>query len=147
MKNTLGLIILLVCSAALHAVEYRLPFSGRWFVAQGGDTPNVNQHMRAQAQWYGFDFMKTGGKSGRELTKGAATSLDAFFSWEEPVLSPVDEEVIDAVATFPDNPIGSKDTKNPEGNQVVIKAAADRFVFLAHMQKGSVRVKIGDRVK
>jgi len=103
--------------------------------------------MRAQAQWYGFDFMKTGGKSGRELTKGAATSLDAFFSWEEPVLSPVDEEVIDAVATFPDNPIGSKDTKNPEGNQVVIKAAADRFVFLAHMQKGSVRVKIGDRVK
>jgi murein DD-endopeptidase MepM/ murein hydrolase activator NlpD len=63
-----------------------------------------------------------------------------------PVVSPVVGEVIDVVDSLPDNPIGSKDLGNPCGNRVIIKAAPDSFVILAHMQKGSIRVQIGDHV-
>jgi len=40
---------------SVQANEYHLPFMGRWFVMQGGDTPNVNHHMDVVAQWYGLD--------------------------------------------------------------------------------------------
>jgi len=147
MNKVTALAIFLIHTAVLQAVEYRLPFEGRWFVLQGGDTLNVNQHMRVRAQRFGIDFMKVGGKTGRELTRGRGKSVEDFFSWGQTVLSPVDGEVVSAVATFPDNPLGTRDTKNPGGNYVVIKAAEDRYVFLAHMQNGSIKVKAGDRVK
>jgi len=47
----------------------------------------------------------------------------------------------------PDNPLGTKDAESPGGNHVVLKLAERRFVFLAHMQRGSVPVKPGDAVR
>lgn len=136
----------LACSAAL-AQELRLPFAGRWFVFQGGDTPNVNHHFAVPAQWYGIDFVKVGGPSGRELaTTPAPTKLEDFYSWNEAVLAPVAGEVVEAVDAWPDNPLGTHDREHPAGNHVVIRTAEDRFVFLAHFRRGSVRVAKGDRV-
>lgn len=128
------------------AADYRLPFRGRWFVAQGGDTPNVNHHMSVRAQWFGIDFVKVGGPSGRALTEAEDPGVSDFYSWGQEVLAPVDGIVQSVVEGLPDNPIGTKDLRNPAGNHVVIAAADDQFVFLAHMQKGSVRVKSGQRV-
>ena len=34
---------------------------------QGGDTPNVNQHMTVAAQAFGVDFAKVGGNLQRQL--------------------------------------------------------------------------------
>ena len=114
---------------------------------QGGDTPNVNEHMRLPAQWFGIDFAKVGGSSQRELASGTPSKVEDFFSWGQPVLAPIDGEVITVVDALPDNPLGTKDPQHPAGNYVVIKAAADRFVFLAHMQRGSVSVKVGQQLK
>ncbi|MEY2465628.1 MAG: hypothetical protein QOD03_149 [Verrucomicrobiota bacterium] len=63
------------------------------------------------------------------------------------MLSPVGGTVESTVDEFPDNLLGVKDTKHPAGNHVVIKMADNRFVFLAHFQKGSIKIKPGDRVK
>ncbi len=115
-------------------------------MVQGGDTPNVNDHVRVRAQYYAIDFMKTGGPSQRALVKTTGTSVEDFYSWGAEVLSPVAGEVESAVDILPDNPLGTKDTKNPGGNQVIIKAGEHTFVFLAHMQKGSLKVKAGDHV-
>jgi hypothetical protein len=64
----------LLTSTALsvHAQDLTLPFQGRWFVAQGGDTPNVNHHMAVQAQWYGIDFAKVGGAQRPRIGVGGA---------------------------------------------------------------------------
>ena len=35
---------------------------------------------------------------------------------------------------------------HPAGNHVVLQTAAQEFVYLAHMQQGSLRVKEGERV-
>jgi murein DD-endopeptidase MepM/ murein hydrolase activator NlpD len=146
MKPLVAALLLGLASTA-GAQELRLPFAGRWFVMQGGDTQNVNQHMSVEAQWFGVDFAKVGGASQRELTRGAATKVEDFYSWGEPVLAPCDGEVVAAVDGLADNVLGAKDPQHPAGNHVVIKAAEGRFVFLAHLQKGTVAVAAGQQVK
>ncbi len=113
---------------------------------QGGDTPNVNHHMDVPAQWYGLDFMKVSGPYQRALSKSAGSTLADFYSWREPVLSPVEGEVKAAVDGLPDNPLGVRDEQNPAGNHVVISARTNRCVFIAHLQRGSVKVKLGQHV-
>ena len=107
-----------------------LPFSGRWFVMQGGDTRNVNQHM-----------------SGRALSPGDPRRPEDFFSWNEPVLSPADGTIVALDDAQPDNALGMKDPLHPAGNHVVIQTAPDRFVFVAHLRSGSIEVAIGRKVR
>lgn len=146
MKNLISLLGAFVLLLNAHAVELRLPFTGRWFVVQGGDTLNVNDHMRVRAQWYAIDFMKTGGPSGRAIVKTTGASVEDFYSWGTEVLAPAAGEVVSAIDSFQDNRVGVKDQNNPGGNQVIIKVDEHTFIFLAHMQKGSVKVKAGDHV-
>ena len=124
----------------------RLPFEGRWFVAQGGDTLNVNQHMAEPAQAFGIDFVKVGGASNRELSLPNARRIEDYYSWGQPVLAPVQGEVVALVNDRPDNALGMKDAVHPAGNFVVIRTASHRYVFLAHFQRGSLVVKRGERV-
>ena len=137
---------MLMTAASVFALEYRLPFAGRWFVMQGGDTPNVNHHFNVRAQWYGIDFLKVAGPNGRTLTKTDGKTIEDYYSWGEAVLSPVDGKVIETENALPDNPLGVKDPKNAMGNHVIIEVATNRFVYLAHFQKGTVKVQAGDRV-
>jgi hypothetical protein len=139
-------IVLFAVATSAWSQDYRLPFKGRWFVMQGGDTLNVNAHMEVTAQWYAIDFAKVGGADRRSLTKSSGTTAEDFYSWGEPVLSPVDGEVVAAVDTFPDNPLGAKDLRNPAGNYVEIRVASDRYVFLAHLQHRSIVVHPGQSV-
>ena len=80
MKRLLA-VLLILSATEVAAQDMRLPFDAGWFVMQGGDTPNVNQHLAVRAQAYGIDFAKVGGPSGRELTRGMPTRVEDFFSW------------------------------------------------------------------
>ena len=126
--------------------ELCLPFEGRWFVGQGGDTLNVNHHMALQPQWFGIDFVKVNGPSMRELSVPNPTRLEDFYSWGQPVLAPHVGEVVAVVNNLQDNPVGVKDISNPAGNYVSVKIAPNRFVFLGHFQRGTILVKLGERV-
>jgi hypothetical protein len=128
----------------------RLPFRGRWFVMQGGDTENVNHHQRSASQRYGVDFTKVGGPAGRALTRrsvadGSALQNSDFHSWEAEVLAPAAGVVVHVASGEPDNPVGQKDSTRPFGNHVVIDVAGVH-IYLAHLQAGSVAVEQGDRV-
>ena len=139
--------LLLFLAAGASAEGLSLPFNGRWFVAQAGDTPNVNHHMTSPAQAYGVDFAKVGGASGRELTRSNPRRIEDFYSWGEPVLAPADGTVVSLIADLPDRPLGSHDTRNLLGNHVVIRVREDRFVFLAHLQQNSLMIKPGTGVR
>ncbi len=134
---------LLLISVASYADSFRLPFEGSWFVAQGGDTPNVNHHMRVRSQAYGLDFAKIGGAVGRELSMGDGKDAKDFFSWGQTVRAPIAGTVVAAENSLPDNAIGIHDREHPLGNHVVIKTKDGLFVFLAHLQKSSVQVSVG----
>lgn len=129
--------------------RYRLPFRDQWFVMAGGDTPNVNHHMKERSQQFGVDFMKTGGPNNRSVTRGevgVGKVLEDFYSWEAPVLSPVDGVVRVAHDGERDNPVGERDAENAFGNYVMIEAAPDEFVYIAHLKKGTITVEPGARV-
>jgi hypothetical protein len=139
-------LLLLFVATVATAQEYRLPFEGLWFVMQGGDTPNVNHHMAETAQWFGVDFSKVGGPSQRELVRSTGTTNEDFYSWGATVLSPVGGEIVAAVDDFPDNPLGIKNARNPAGNYLAIRVASNQYVFLAHLQRKSIVVKLGQLV-
>jgi len=136
----------ILATTTTHAAEYRLPFEGRWFVMAGGDTINVNHHMVERSQWFAIDFMKTGGARHRAVTKNRGTSPEDFYSWGQAVLSPVRGVVRKTHDGERDNPVGTHDKQNAFGNYVVIEAGPSEFVYLAHLQKGSVAVKEGDTI-
>lgn len=143
----LAIAVVGLASGTIEASDYRLPFDGQWFVVAAGDTINVNHHMVERSQWFGVDFMKTGGPGNRAISAGEGQSLEDFYSWGQPVLSPVDGVVRKTHDGDPDNPIGTKDAKNAFGNYVAIEAGTDEYVYLAHFQQGSVAVKEGMKVK
>ncbi|MCP5056194.1 MAG: M23 family metallopeptidase [bacterium] len=143
----LVLLLMLFSTAEAVAQDLSLPFKGRWFVMQGGDTLNVNHHMAVPAQAYGIDFAKVGGPSGRELTRRTPTRVEDFFCWDEAVLAPAEGVVATVVGDLPDNPLGSKDPLRPAGNHIIIETKEGLFVFLAHLKRNSVSVVVGDRVR
>jgi murein DD-endopeptidase MepM/ murein hydrolase activator NlpD len=90
--------------------------------------------------------MKVGGPSQRALSKSTGSTVEDFYSWGEPALSPVEGEIKAVVDQFPDNPLGVKDAQSPAGNHVVIAVTTNRYLFIAHLQKGSVKAKPGQHV-
>ena len=142
-----SVLVLLLLPVTGYAADYRLPCKGTWFVMQGGDTINVNHHMRVPSQWFGVDLLKAGGVNGRHLTRGSGRTVKDFYSWGQPVLSPVAGTVETVRDGEPDHDLGKTDKKKPFGNFVCIRVSDSEFVYLAHFQKGSLKVKAGDKVK
>ena len=146
MKSLLTATLLFI-TGSCYADSFRLPFTGTWFVAQGGDTPNVNHHMQVRSQAYGIDFAKVGGAGGRSLNSGTGGDTKDYFAWGEAVLAPTAGTIVAAENSQPDNAIGVHDTEHVLGNHVVLKTTDGAFVFLAHFQKGSIRVSVGAKVQ
>lgn len=146
MRKRLALFVFAFFVFTAHAEELRLPFDGRWFVVQGGDTLNVNHHMQVKAQWFGLDFAKLGGALGNELAKPNPSRVDDFYAWGADVLAPADGEVQAAVDGISDNALGARDAEHPGGNYVSIKISPGRYLFLAHLRQGSLMVKPGQHV-
>lgn len=147
MKSFLTATLIFFITMSSYADSFRLPFAGTWFVAQGGDTPSVNHHMRVRSQAYGLDFAKVGGAAGRALTSGTGKDTKDYFSWGEVVTAPTAGTVVAIESSLPDNAIGVHDTEHPLGNHVVIKTEDGLFIFLAHMQKSSIQVSAGLSVR
>lgn len=142
------LLSMLMCSPALAPAQtLRLPFDGSGFVCQGGDTLNVNHHMAVRAQWFGVDFCRLGGPQGNLIAPAGAARNEDFFCWGTPVLAPADGRVHAVVADQPDQPLGRKDAGHPGGNLVGLDLGGGRWVFVAHLQAGSVVVREGERVR
>jgi murein DD-endopeptidase MepM/ murein hydrolase activator NlpD len=62
------------------------------------------------------------------------------------VLAPAAGLVVAAHDGEPDVPIGEKGKGDDLGNHVALEVAPAQFLFIAHMQPGSIAVRTGDRV-
>jgi murein DD-endopeptidase MepM/ murein hydrolase activator NlpD len=157
MRSPTHALLALVLAATLAAADpaddlaavraqgiYEPPFrTGTWFVAQGGDTPNVNLHLAVPNQSYAIDIAAT---AERRFTRGEGRDLADYVAFGMEVVAPCAGTVLEAVDTFPDNPIGTQDKVHVFGNHVIIDAGHGEYVVLAHLQLGSLRVKAGDRL-
>jgi hypothetical protein len=100
----------------------RLPFTGDWQVLWGGRTLAQNRYAMYPDQRFAYDFgVRNGSCAGRPvLAPGAGTVVDLV------------DGVADSVQL---------------GNYVVIDHGNGEFSFLAHVERGSIAVKRGQRVR
>jgi len=131
--------------AAMRAHNTFFPpfLSGTWFVGQGGDTPNVNDHMALPEQAFGVDLVLT---VDRSLASGDGTKVSDFYSYGQVVVSPCDGTVIEVENARPDNQIGKTDEDHEFGNHVIIDAGKNEYVVLAHFKPGSLTVAVHDHL-
>ncbi len=140
------------------------PLKGKWkYLRPPGHHP------------YAFDFVKTDndnkkthGKSLLDFIFGKIPS-NAYYCWEEPVLSPINGEIISVGDNWPDHIYtnlwktikiwynatyrfrpskedGVLDIRPNAGNHVMIKCDSGCIVFMAHLKKNSISVEQGQRV-
>ncbi|HVL24577.1 MAG TPA: peptidoglycan DD-metalloendopeptidase family protein [Thermomicrobiales bacterium] len=140
-------------AAGASVTPYRLPFEGTWLVLWGGATELENYHAPSPNQRHAYDLVVW--RDGATY-RGDGTTNEQYHAWGQNVLAPADGTVVAAMNDQPDlrpNQItdptsGPPDpSAQPAGNHVVIQTAEDEFVFVSHMQQGSVRVQKGDEVR
>jgi murein DD-endopeptidase MepM/ murein hydrolase activator NlpD len=127
------------------AATFRLPFDGLWYTFWGGPDALHNYHVDAPPQRHAFDFLIW--KNGSTF-KGDGTAREDYYAYGQPVLAPADGEVVVVVNDLPEVlPQVETDEEHPAGNHVVIRVAENEYLFIAHMQPGSIQVSVGDTVQ
>ncbi len=121
----------------------RLPFAGEWLVLWGGRTLAQNRHASSPDQRFAIDFVIA--QSGA-THKGAGTSATDYYCFGHPILAPGPGIVVEAVDTMADNAPGTSNTGDDLGNHIIIDHGNGEYSFLAHLQRGSIRVKAGERI-
>jgi murein DD-endopeptidase MepM/ murein hydrolase activator NlpD len=130
------------------------PLKGTFVVAGGHDFNE--EHKGEWSQQYAYDILALGPHY--EIAKTNGETNEDFFAWGREIIAPADGTVVYARNDVQDNPrpgviLVNVFVKMPEpmwavaGNVVVIDHGNGEFSLLAHMQKGSVRVKAGDKVR
>jgi murein DD-endopeptidase MepM/ murein hydrolase activator NlpD len=135
--------------ASPASVEYetrtplRLPFDGEWYVTSGGRTPEQNQHTRDYSNRFAYDIVLA---SELEDTTTRREPSD-HATWGQPILAPAAGVVAGVLGDVADNPLSVTEGEPAIGNHVVIDHGNGEFSVLGHLQRGSLRVSVGDSVE
>ena len=135
------------------------PLSGNgWVAVNGCCEPGVHRASSLSvngkiyyAQRFAIDWMRLD-DAGR-LVHGDVTDVNNYSSYGADVLAVADGSVVDELNDLTDQkPPTLPDRKtitlqNVDGNHVVLDLGDGVYAFYAHMQKDSVTVHVGDRVK
>ncbi|WP_245918522.1 DUF3887 domain-containing protein [Aurantibacter aestuarii] len=122
-----------------------LPFKDEWTVIWGGDTKALNYHVEDRAQKNAFDLVVTDNLGKSYKTDG--TTNEDYYAFGKDIIAPCDAEVVLAVDGIKDNIPGEMNTIYAPGNTVILKTAANEYLFFAHFKQHSVKVKEGHKVK
>ena len=103
------------------------------------------------AQRFAIDWMRLG-PDGR-LFRGDSKSNPNFYGYGAEVLAVADGRIVDLRDSLPDN-TGSNERSNRQvtldnavGNYIILDLGQGHFALYAHLQPGSLRVKLGANVK
>jgi hypothetical protein len=148
-----------VTRVTASAVRVGAPLRGEWVAANGPS--NLSGHRRtalplngtvAIAQRFGIDFLQVD-ENGRTWN-GDSTDNKAYYAYGENIYAVGDGLVVQAKDSIPENtPRGPVARAVPinlvtvAGNHIVVDMGQGNFAFYAHIIPGSLRVKVGDRVR
>lgn len=129
---------------------------GPWFAANGPDP--VSGHRRSMlalngmphiAQRFAIDYVKMNAQS-RRFT-GDSLSNKSYFAYGTDALAVADGIVAAAKDSIPENVPGGRAVpitlETVAGNYVILDLGGERYAFYAHLIPGSLRVRVGDRVR
>jgi hypothetical protein len=123
-----------------------LPVNGEWWVFWGGPTERQNYHVVAPDQRHAYDLLVW--RSGATYRGTGAGNAD-YWAWGRPVVAPAPGVVVAAVDGVRDNrpQVEVENRGAPAGNHVVLDLGGGEYALLAHMRRGSVRVRPGQRIR
>lgn len=124
--------------------KLKLPFSGEWFVYQGG--PDIYQNANAYRDAERYSMVFTVLKDGRAFS-GDGTKNEQFYCYGQPVMAPADGTVALINDTYADNMPGRSEQIMPTGNRVLIYHGHNEYSLLMHLKQNSIKVKTGAKVK
>ncbi len=126
-------------------IELSFPFgSGMYEVGQGGASKILNYHMAYKPIQYALDVGKLNW-FGTRASGLSPTNLTQYATFGDVLYSPCDGVISAARGDFPDFNPPDSDPKQPLGNHIMI-LFDDAKIVMAHLQHGSVLVKVGDTV-
>lgn len=139
--------------------EISPPLRGRWVAVNGPS--NMSGHRRlvlalngtvASGQRFGIDFLEVDDQ-GRS-TPTDRSKNENFYAYGKELFAVADGIVVATKDSIPENNPSSPTNRavpiNLEtvgGNHLVIDIGNGHFAFYAHLKPGSLRVKVGDRVR
>jgi murein DD-endopeptidase MepM/ murein hydrolase activator NlpD len=122
----------------------RLPFDGPAYVAWGGRSPHQNYHVENPQQRFAYDFFLL--DHGR-VRRGSGERNEDYACYGRAILAPAAGTVRVVVDTVDDNRPGRMNPAAPPGNHVTIDHGRKEFSVLAHLRRGSIVVRRGQRVE
>lgn len=141
-----------------RAVAISPPMHGQWVAFNGPS--NTSGHRRlvlgldghtAIGQRFAIDFLQID-SAGRTFT-GDSLKNSSYYAYGTPLLAVADGIVVATKDSIPENVPGITSRAVPitlvtvGGNHVALRIADGTYALYAHVQPGSLRVKVGDRVK
>ncbi|HML22684.1 MAG TPA: peptidoglycan DD-metalloendopeptidase family protein [Aggregatilinea sp.] len=124
---------------------FQFPMDGLWYTAWGGPDRIHNYHVDAASQRHAYDFIVW--QNGSTFS-GDGTANEDYYAYGQPVYAPADGTVVKVVDGLSESaPQIETDAENPAGNHVVIQVGEAEYLYLAHMQPGSILVAEGDTVE
>ncbi|TCL74574.1 peptidase M23-like protein [Rhizobium sp. BK251] len=140
------------------AVVLEPPLEGQGWVAVNGCCDSITSHRGAVMAFNGqlrvperfaIDWVKLDDQ-GRLFT-GDVSQLSSYAYYGTPIHAAADGTVVNLYDEAGEQVPGANakgiNLENIGGNMLVIDIGGGVFTFYAHMQKGSLKVKLGDRVK
>lgn len=131
---------------------------GVWFAANGPSA--ASGHRRAMipvygsyyiAQRFAIDWVKVD-EQGRTHV-GDSLNNKSYYAYGNDALAVADGRVTEVKDSIPENVPGATSRAVPitletvGGNHVIVDLGNGHYAFYAHLQPGSIRVRVGDRVK
>jgi murein DD-endopeptidase MepM/ murein hydrolase activator NlpD len=139
------------------------PLEGEdWLAADGPSNDLDNHHRRGVivfdgrsviSRRYAIDWKQV--RDGVSFS-GDSRDVRSYYSYDKPVLAVADGRVVAARDGLPNNIPGHGDAFHPAvpitldtvaGNTLTLDLGGGQFAYYMHLEPGSVRVKVGDRVK
>ncbi|WP_413990618.1 M23 family metallopeptidase [Labrys okinawensis] len=140
------------------AVVLEPPLRGTGWIAANGCCDTITSHRGATMavngllrvpERFAIDWLKLD-DTGRVFT-GEATRLESYAYYGTPVYAAAGGTVVnlydEADEQVPSQAAKGITTENIGGNMLVIDIGHGAFAFYAHLQRGSLKVKLGDLVK
>lgn len=149
--STLLLFVVLnvLAVAAFHQpgnpIKLTFPLTtGKYYVLQGGASIVSNPFHALAGNKLAFDIVKLN-RYGNRANGVSPSALSAYEIFGERLYSPCTGTVLRLQDGVADNAPGHPDGVHPAGNHIVLKCG-DAEVFLAHLKRGSIRIKAGEVV-
>ncbi|MBT8219598.1 MAG: M23 family metallopeptidase [Bacteroidia bacterium] len=129
-----------------NTVDLVSPFQeGKQIVLHGGSSPFINGHYHVKPQNHALDIVGLNNLGMRASSFGGGADLNNYVIYGEPIYSPCNGTILKTVDQFDDLTPPNTDKINLAGNYILIDCDGVELL-LAHLKKGSIKVKPGDTV-